>query len=213
MGHGQEPRVEDERPARPHRPPALRGPVRARRQQLHADVPGPRAVQRPAALRHRVGLVGALVRRIDLRAPGAEHRPHDQLLPAEQVRRRPRVQGRLPLAHGARRVDQPHRRQRGRALLELDDDLRRLRRRLQLGPLPRRRDELQPEHERALRPGRLHGEAPDAEPRRALGSSVGRGACRRSRGEPAHPDDHAGDQLPRPRAAASRGTTSRRAWA
>ena len=143
--------------------------------------------------RHRIGLVGALVRRIDLRAPGAEHRPDDQLLPAEQVRRRPRVQGRLPLAHGARRVDQPHRRQRGRALLELDDDLRRLRRRLQFRPLPRRRDELQPEHERLVRPGRLHGEAPDVEPWRALGSSVGRGACRRSRGEPAHPDDHAGD--------------------
>ncbi len=45
--------------------------------------------------------------------------------------------------------------------------------------------ELQPEHARALRAGHLHGEAPDAEPRRALGSRRPTKRCRRS--VPANP--------------------------
>ena len=138
---GQIADLEGERPARHHRPLLVRRPVRAHRQQLHADVPGSRAARHPAAFRHRVGLVGALVRRIDLRASDAEHRPDDQLLPAEHVRRRPRVQGRLPLAHGDAAARSRHTGGNAvRALHELDDDLRRLRRQLQRGPVPRRRD-------------------------------------------------------------------------
>ena len=117
--------------ARADRPAAARHPVRAHRQQLHADLPGAGAARPPAAVRHRLGLLGAVVQRVDLRPADAEHRRHDQLLPAGGARRRPRVQGRLPLAHGARPVGQPHRRQRRAAVLELDDDLRRVRRRLQ----------------------------------------------------------------------------------
>ena len=84
----------------------------------------PSSARHPAAFRHHERRLGPVVQRVDLRAADAEHRPDDELLPAGDARRRPRVQGRLPLADGARRIDQPYRRQRRGTLLELQRDVR-----------------------------------------------------------------------------------------
>ena len=53
--------------------------------------------------------------------------------------------------------------------------------------------------QRHLRAGHLLGEALHAQPRRAVGSRDRRSAAGPGSGQPAHPADHAGDRLPRPR--------------
>ena len=61
------------------------------------------------------GLWGRSFQRVALHPSDRQHRPHHELLPAGDSRRRPRVQDGLPLAHGARPIDQSSRRQRLRA--------------------------------------------------------------------------------------------------
>ena len=104
------------------------------------------------------------------------------------ARRRPRVQVRLPLAHGHWRIDQPHRAATPCAPVHDDDDPARRPRRAatptcSVTATPTTR----PEHARGVHAGHLHGESPHAEPRRALGSTERRSACSRRACQPTVP--------------------------
>ena len=191
-----------------------RRPVRAHRQQLHADVPGSRAGGHPAAVRHRVGLLGPFVQRVGLPAADAEHRRHDQLLPAER-RSAATTRSRSATA-GARRSGGrsatpaatrcPASRTRRRRARTFGDGCNADLFRDGFTEFDLKTHAIYVQDTYTVKRLTFNlGVRWDRQTDAALAADV--------RGQPDHPADHAGDQLPRPRLRASSGTTSRRGWA
>ena len=152
--------LEGRRPARHQRQVARRRDVGAPRQQLRARLPRRRAARRAAELRDHDRPVGPLVQGVDVPPPDQQPRRRQQLLHAGEARRRSLAQVRLSLAQRALDEPEPSRRLHRRALHATASRPRPTSSATEL--------RVAPQHQRVLRPGHVHQEPPDAEPRLPL---------------------------------------------